>query len=152
MSFSTFTSDFIDTTLYQLGASSIKVVNGKQHVVDFILGEDLKVTYIFTITRENRFYLQRAYPYPMQQGRFSNEGEIIDFIAKDCQAFRNAINSKNYQTFVDSARNALALTEDLERLFMHRNVSREDLTALHNQCSQLRALIQDIYDKSPVID
>ena len=152
MSFSTFTSDFIDTTLYQLGASSIKVVNGKQHVVDFILGEDLKVTYIFTITRENRFYLQRAYPYPMQQGRFSNEREIIDFIAKDCQAFRNAMNSKNYQTFVDSARNALALTEDLERLFMHRNVSREDLTALHNQCSQLRALIQDIYDKSPVID
>ena len=152
MSFSTFTSDFIDTTLYQLGASSIKVVSGKQHIVDFTLSDELKVTYIFTITRENRFYLQRAYPYPMQQGRFSSKEEIIDFIAKDCQAFRNAMNSKNYQTFVDSARNALALTEDLERLFMHRNVRREDLTTLHDQCSQLRSLIKEIYEKSPVID
>lgn len=151
MSFSTFTSDFIDTTLYQLGASSIKVVNGKQHVVDFILSDDMKVTYIFTITRENRFYLQRAQPYPMVHGRFSDEHEIIDFIAKDFNAFRNAMNSKNYQTFVESARNALSLTEDLERLFMHRNVSKEDLTALHEGCSSLRALIKEIYDKSPVI-
>ena len=152
MSLPTFSSDFIDTTLYQLGASSIKVVSGKQHVVDFVLGDDLKVIYIFTITRENRFYLQRAYPYPMVHGRFSNEKEIIEFIAKDCRAFRNAMNSKNYQYFVDSARNALSLTEDLERLFMHRNVSHEDLVTLHDECGRLRQLIQEIYDKSPVVD
>ena len=152
MSLSTFSSDFIDTTLYQLGASSIKVVNGKQHVVDFFLDDDLKVTYIFTITRENRFYLQRAHPYPMVHGRFSNEHEIIDFIAKDCAAFRNAMNSKNYHTFVDSARNALSLAEDLEQLFLKRNVSKEDLAALHDDCSRLRASIKEIYEKSPAID
>ena len=39
MSLSTFSGDFIDTALSQLGASRIKVVSGKQHVVDFDLGE-----------------------------------------------------------------------------------------------------------------
>ena len=41
MSLSTFSGDFIDTALSQLGASRIKVVSGKQHVVDFDLGEGL---------------------------------------------------------------------------------------------------------------
>ena len=59
MSLSTFSGDFIDTALSQLGASRIKVVSGKQHVVDFDLGEGLTLTYIFTITNENRCYLQR---------------------------------------------------------------------------------------------
>lgn len=54
MSLSTFSGDFIDTALSQLGASRIKVVSGKQHVVDFDLGEGLTLTYIFTITNENR--------------------------------------------------------------------------------------------------
>ena len=57
MSLSTFSGDFIDTALSQLGASRIKVVSGKQHVVDFDLGEGLTLTYIFTITNENRCYL-----------------------------------------------------------------------------------------------
>lgn len=68
MSLSTFSGDFIDTALSQLGASRIKVVSGKQHVVDFDLGEGLTLTYIFTITNENRCYLQRARPYPMVPG------------------------------------------------------------------------------------
>ena len=71
MSLSTFSGDFIDTALSQLGASRIKVVSGKQHVVDFDLGEGLTLTYIFTITNENRCYLQRARPYPMVQGRLA---------------------------------------------------------------------------------
>ena len=152
MSLPTFSSDFIDTTLYQLGASSIKVVNGKQHVVDFVLGDDVKVTYLFTITRENRFYLQRAWPYPMVHGRFSNEKEIIDFIARDSQAFRRAVNSKNYPHFVENVRCALSLTEDLEGLFLRHNISPEDLASLHGAFDGLRGLIREIADKSPVIE
>lgn len=79
MSLSTFSGDFIDTALSQLGASRIKVVSGKQHVVDFDLGEGLTLTYIFTITNENRCYLQRARPYPMVQGRLASTEEVLQF-------------------------------------------------------------------------
>ena len=88
MSLSTFSGDFIDTALSQLGASRIKVVSGKQHVVDFDLGEGLTLTYIFTITNENRCYLQRARPYPMVQGRLASTEEVLQFIARDRQAFQ----------------------------------------------------------------
>lgn len=152
MSLPTFSSDFIDTTLYQLGATSIKVVNGKQHVVDFVLGEDMKVTYLFTITRENRFYLQRAWPYPMVHGRFSDEKEIIDFIARDSQAFRRAVNSRNYLHFVENVRCALSLTEDLEGLFLRRNIRGEDLSTIHEAFDGLRGLIREIADRSPEIE
>lgn len=152
MSLPTFSGDFIDTTLYQLGATSIKVVNGKQHVVDFVLGEDMKVTYLFTITRENRFYLQRAWPYPMVHGRFSDEKEIIDFIARDSQAFRRAVNSRNYLHFVENVRCALSLTEDLEGLFLRRNIRGEDLSTLHEAFDGLRGLIREIADRSPEIE
>ena len=109
MSLSTFSSDFIDTALLQLGASKIKVVSGKQHVVDFDLEGAGKLTYVFTITNEHRCYLQRVRPYPMVQGRFAGVEEIVAFIARDARAFQAARQSKNYQSFVDNTQDALAL-------------------------------------------
>lgn len=152
MSFSTFSGDFIDTTLYQLGASKIKVVGGKQHVADFDFGDGPSLTYIFTITNENRFYLQRARPYPMVHGRFASEKEIIAFIKKDSRAFLNARNSRNYQNFVETARDVLSLTEEVEQLFMNQNVSQEDLSALHQECTALKALIHQVAQHSPAIE
>lgn len=151
MSLSTFSGDVINTGLHQLDASKIKVVSGKQHVVDFDLGDGLELTYVFHVTNENRFYLQRANPYPMVHGRFASEEEIIQFIAKDSRAFRNARKSKNYQRFVETACNVLSLTEDMERLFINRNVSPEDLALLHAEGKKLKALIKEIEEKSPVV-
>lgn len=151
MSLSTFSGDFIDTTLSQLGASRIKVVSGKQHVVDFDLGEGLTLTYIFTITNENRCYLQRARPYPMVQGRFASTEEILHFIARDRQAFQNARRSRNYNAFLDTARKTLSLTHTMESLFITHNLSPEDLSLLHQQVDQLTSLMDEIRTRSPEV-
>ena len=149
MSLSTFSGDFIDTALSQLGASRIKVVSGKQHVVDFDLGEGLTLTYIFTITNENRCYLQRARPYPMVQGRLASTEEVLQFIARDRQAFQNARRSRNYSTFLDTARKTLARTHKMEELFITHNLSPEDLALLHQQGDRLTALMDEIRARSP---
>ena len=60
MSQSIFSGDFVDLSLGQLGASKIKTVNGQQHVVHFDLGEGKDLVYVFSVTNENRCYLQRA--------------------------------------------------------------------------------------------
>ena len=70
----------------------------------------------FTITNENRCYLQRARPYPMVQGRLASTEEVLQFIARDRQAFQNARRSRNYSTFLDTARKTLALTHKMEEL------------------------------------
>ena len=151
MSLSTFSGDFIDTALSQLGASRIKVVSGKQHVVDFDLGEGLTLTYIFTITNENRCYLQRARPYPMVQGRLASTEEVLQFIARDRQAFQNARRSRNYSTFLDTARKTLALTHKMEELFITHNLSPEDLALLHQQGDRLTSLMDEIRARSPEV-
>ena len=58
MSQSIFSGDFADLSLGQLGASKIKTVNGQQHVVHFDLGEGKELVYVFSVTNENRCYLQ----------------------------------------------------------------------------------------------
>lgn len=148
MSLPTFSSDFIDTTLYQLGATTIKVVNGKQHVVDFVLDEDIKITYLFTVTRENRYYLQRAEPYPMVHGRFSDWREIIDFIAKDIKAFQWVVECGQYPQCVENVRCALSLAEDVEKIFLQHHLEPEDLEDLQVLCGQLRQRIKTVYDKT----
>ena len=151
MSLSTFSGDFIDVALSQLGASKIKVVSGKQHVVNFDLGDGLNLTYLFTLTNENRCYLQRARPYPMVQGRFASVEEILQFIARDHQAFRNAHNSHHYQAFLDTARKTQSLTHSMEELFITHNISGDDLALLHSQCAQLVDLIDQIKARSPEV-
>ena len=80
MSQSIFSGDFVDLSLGQLGASKIKTVNGQQHVVHFDLGEGKDLVYVFSVTNENRCYLQRAKPYPMTQVRFASTEETLHYI------------------------------------------------------------------------
>ena len=103
MSQSIFSGDFVDLSLGQLGASKIKTVNGQQHVVHFDLGEGKDLVYVFSVTNENRCYLQRAKPYPMTQVRFASTEETLHYIAKDYSAFQNARKSRKYPDFVDIA-------------------------------------------------
>lgn len=151
MSVSTFSSDFIHTALTQMGASKIRVVSGKQHVVTFDLGDGLELTYVFTVTNENRCYLQRARPYPMLQGRFASTEEILQFIQRDYRAFLNARKSRNYGTFLDMARKTLTLTQKMEELFITHNLSAEDFTLLHQQCDQFADLMDQVAHRSPEI-
>ena len=111
MSQSIFSGDFVDLSLGQLGASKIKTVNGQQHVVHFDLGEGKELVYVFSVTNENRCYLQRAKPYPMTQVRFASTEETLHYIAKDYSAFQNARKSRKYQDFVDIAHKTIALTQ-----------------------------------------
>ena len=151
MSISTFRGDFINVSLHQLDVSKIKAVSGKQFVVNFDLENSYKLTYVFSVTSEKRFYLQRVEPYPMVHGEFSSETDVMDFIKRDSAAFRNARNSRNYPGFVDTIHNMLALTENAEQLFIGRNVSKEDLALLQQECGRLGTLIQEIGSRSPAI-
>ena len=144
MSQSIFSGDFIDVTLGQMGASKIKTVNGQQHVVYFDLGEGKELVYVFSVTNENRCYLQRAKPYPMVQVRFASTEETLQYIAKDYEAFRNAHHSRKYEDFVDIAHKTIALTQRMEDLFITHNVSDEDMARLHK-------LMEEIHSRSPEV-
>ena len=81
---SSFSGDIINASLRQLGASSIKEIrNGILYIAKFELSEDLCVTYVFDVTKRDRYFLQRVTPYPISHGDFTSAQEVVEFIRKD---------------------------------------------------------------------
>lgn len=128
---SSFSGDIINVALRQLGASSIKEIrNGILYIAKFELSNDLCVTYVFNVTKRDKYYLQRVSPYPISHGDFDGPDQVVDFIRKDIRKFRNAHNSHNFPKFLETTDAMVRLSHAVELLFLERNISAEDLDSL----------------------
>ena len=80
MNKNTVSGDIIAFNLKQIGATDIKVFDSRMHIANFDLGDGLIVSYVFNITRKDKFFMQRMRPYAMVKGKIANQKEIIAFI------------------------------------------------------------------------
>ena len=143
---SSFSGDIINASLRQMGATSIKEVrNGILYIAKFELADDLCITYVFDVTKRNRYFLQRVAPYPMSYGDFDNERSLVEFIRHDIQRFRNAYRSHNFAKFLDTA-NAVEL------LFLERNVPAEDLDHLYDTIQQGLDQVRELHERAPRVE
>lgn len=150
---SSFSGDIINASLRQFGASSIKEIrNGILYIAKFELSDDLRVIYVFNITKKDRYYLQRVEPYPMSHGDFDNAGEVIAFIKRDIEKFRNAQKSHNFPKFLDTSNAMVMFTHAIELLFLERNVPEEDLDSIYQLLQDGFAKIKEIHDKAPKVN
>ena len=78
MNQNTVSGDIIAFNLKQLGATDIKVFDSRMHIANFDLGNGLIVSYVFNITRKDKFFLQRMRPYAMVKGKYADQREIHD--------------------------------------------------------------------------
>lgn len=118
----TASSDFINLNLRQLGATNIKTIGSKMHLVTFELSNQVTVSYIYNITRKDKFFLQRTEPYAIAKGKFADENEIVEFIQKDISAFRNAAKSHNFEKFSAIGKKLTDLVGNVEEMFLTCNV------------------------------
>ena len=150
---SSFSGDVINVALRQMGATSIKEVrNGILYIAKFELSNDLCVTYVFNVTKRDKYYLQRVSPYPISHGDFDGAQEVVDFIRKDIKKFRNAQKSHNFPKFLDTANEMVVLSHAVELLFLERNVSAEDLDSLHACLQTCIEKIREIHDHAPKVE
>ena len=119
MNKNTVSGDIIDWQLRQMGASNITFVNSNMYIVDFKLEGGLLVSYVFNITRGDKYFLQRMRPYAMVQGKYANTAEIAEFIEKDLSKFRNAERSSNFVKFIEISKKGAEFAEALENLFLN---------------------------------
>ena len=63
--------DMINVMLRQMGAASIKTTPAHINVAKFLIGDDLRLTYMYEV-KEEEIYLQRISPYPMMIGKIYN--------------------------------------------------------------------------------
>lgn len=137
--------NLIEVNLRQAGASKVIENSSAMYLVEFDLTDRLTVSYIYNITNKEKYYLQRIKPYPIPQGMFADEQEIVTYITKDVNKFRNAILSSNFQTFLDVTKNVSTVTDRIEELFLNHNVDGADLILLNDKIDTLISTIDEIH-------
>ncbi len=135
MNANSITGDVINVRLRQLGASSIREINSIMHIVRFELESGFEVAYVFNITKDNKYFLQRMRPYALAHGKMADAESIVAFIEGDIEKFRRAQNSSNFDTFIKTANLMNTLTAKLEDMFLNHNVDGE-LLRNFNRCVQ----------------
>ncbi len=141
-------ASIIETRLRLLGASKIERVSGVLYFVKFILDDGAEVAYAYNLNAKDQYFLHRIKPYPLPEGLFSNEDQVVEFISRDITKFKNAHNSTNFSTFVELGRVMNQVSRDVERLFLNYNVDKLDLVQLIDAFHGVQSMLVDAKDHS----
>lgn len=143
MNINTTKGDSIEFLLRQIGATEIKKVRGLLYFIKFKLDENLEIFYTYNINSKNQYFLQRIKPYPIPQGAFIDEYEIVSFIKKDLHKFNNAKVSSNFKSFLDVSKKVNSINYNMEKLFLNYNVDAQDLLKLDKELNDILNQIEE---------
>lgn len=140
------THEYVKEELEKMGAKVIDV-HGIMYMVKFII-RDIKISYIYHVNRDNTFFLERIKPYVIPVGDFDTEEDILEIIRIDIEQFDNAMHSSNFNEFIEIDRHISRLVRTFEDLFLYYNVSKEDLSDIHDKTESILSKIHEIKNKS----
>ncbi|CEH35095.1 hypothetical protein [Romboutsia lituseburensis] len=140
--------DAIETLLRQMGAYDIVKVRGLLYFMKFKLNDKFEISYSYNINAKKQYFLQRIKPYPIPQGVFSDEYEVVSFITKDLKKFNNAMNSSNFSLFLDVTKKVNSITSKMEDLFLNYNVDKNEFLRLNKELDDIVNEINFSKDKS----
>ena len=144
--------DTIETRLRYIGATNIRKVHGILYFIEFEIDNNLKVSYTYNINAKNKYYLQRIKPYPIPEGVFEKEYEVVSFIEKDIKKFTNAKKSNNFDLFLKINNELNTICLDIEKLFLNYNIDKMDLEKLISELDDILNLFEKSKQRSPKIN
>lgn len=144
--------DTIEARLRYIGATDIKKIHGILYFIEFEIDNNLKVSYTYNINSKNKYYLQRIKPYPIPEGVFDKEYEIVSFIEKDIKKFMNAKKSNNFDLFLKITDELNTICFDIEELFLNYNIDKMDLNKLKHETDIILNLFENSKKRSPKIN
>lgn len=144
--------DTIETRLRFIGATDIRKIHGILYFIEFEIDDNLKVSYTYNINSKNKYFLQRIKPYPIPEGVFEKEYEVVSFIEKDIKKFTNAKKSHNFDLFLRITNELNTICVDVEKLFLNYNIDKMDLDMLKHELDDILNLFESSKRKSPKID
>lgn len=144
--------DTIEARLRYIGATDIRKIHGILYFIEFEIDDSLKVSYAYNINSKNKYFLQRIKPYPIPEGVFEKEYEVVSFIEKDIKKFTNAKKSNNFNLFLKITNELNTICVDIEKLFLNYNIDKVDLDKLKNELDDILNLFENSKRNSPKID
>ena len=133
--------------LKKLGARVLDI-QGIMFYVKFILNDNVKLSYIYHLNPDNTYFLERIKPYSMAIGEYDNEEDIVDTIRVDLEQFKNAMNSKNFVSFIEIDNKISKLVRIFEDLYLYYNIESSDLDTLEDGVYKVLEIIKDIQSRS----
>lgn len=144
--------DTIEARLRYIGATEIKKIHGILYFIEFDIDDNLKVSYTYNINSKNKYFLQRIKPYPIPEGVFEKEYEVVSFIERDIKKFINAKKSNNFDLFLSITNELNTICFDIEKLFLNYNIDKMDLEILKSELDDILNLFETSKKRAPKID
>lgn len=139
----------LDMLLTQMGGK-VKSIHGLLCFVHFYIN-DTELFYVYNVNAKDQFYLQKVLPYPVGAGVFSKSKEVIEYIKNDLKQFKNAVHSKNFNSFVNINTNLNNAIHKVEDVFMHNNVQDEKLLQIQKEIEKISQILLEIENESEKI-
>jgi hypothetical protein len=132
--------------LRSLGARVLDI-QGIMFYVKFKI-KGYKISYIYHLNPDNTYFLERVKPYSMVIGDFNTEEDIVDIIKVDIEQFQNAMNSNNFERFIDVDNNISKLVRIFEDLYLYYNINTQDIDSLNQDIKRILGTIKEIKSHS----
>lgn len=137
----------VNTMKLEQEGGIVKIIESKTCYVKFMV-DGIKLSYVYNINKDGKFFLERISPYPLPIREFDLEGMVVDLILFDVEQFRNASKSKNMKQFIDMSLQVANTIKSFEYLFLYYNVDKEDLEDLQKKLDEVKDKISLTREKS----
>lgn len=138
--------DLCKEELKNMGAKVIDI-QGIMFYVKFYL-EDIKISYIYHLTDDNTYILERIKPYSLMVGEYKTEEDLVEEIKIDIEQFQNAMRSHNFENFIEVDGKITQLARIFEDLYLYYNVDESDVDEIDKELYKLLDMMQTIKKKS----
>jgi len=132
--------------LTQLGAE-VNQINSKMCYVKFVLGE-IKLSYVYNINKKGKYFLERIMPYPIPIREFDDESDVIKIIKFDLKQYRNALESRPLDRFIEVNLSMSQVMRKFEDLFLYYDIDEEQCSGILEKIDSISKDILDLKDKS----
>lgn len=139
----------IDFMLTQMGAN-VKSLHGLICNASFHIN-GTEILYVYNLNEKDQYYLQKILPYPIGVGEFKRPSEIVDYIEKDIECYKNASKSSVFKDFININKELNNTIQKMDDAFLMYNVPHDKLDEIFNEIEKINQTISEIKKVSSTV-
>ena len=120
------------------------------YIVDFTLENGMEISYVFNITKHDKYFLQRMRPYAMVQASMPTPRRSPSSSRRTCAASAPRSTAPTLRSLWTSPA-SVQLSQELENLFLHYNVDKVTLDEMNGTLSRMMMHLEQLQKQLPPV-